>query len=85
MLTAISRRSALVLAKNEQLVAECKARGELIQGPRIVGFEAASAVFSIFGRARRIAQAMQIPVYSGLRDDQIRRVARVVRSVLEHA
>jgi dTDP-4-amino-4,6-dideoxygalactose transaminase len=28
---------------------------------------------------------MQIPVHSGLRDDQIQRVARVVRGVLEHA
>ena len=35
--------------------------------------------------ARRAAQAMQIPVHSGLRDDQIQRVARVVRGVLEHA
>ena len=37
------------------------------------------------GGARRAAQAMQIPVHSGLRRDQIERVARVVRSVLEHA
>jgi dTDP-4-amino-4,6-dideoxygalactose transaminase len=35
--------------------------------------------------ARRAAQAMQIPVHSGLGDDQIQRVARVVRGVLEHA
>jgi hypothetical protein len=28
---------------------------------------------------------MQIPVHSGLRRDQIERVARVVRGVLEHA
>jgi dTDP-4-amino-4,6-dideoxygalactose transaminase len=35
--------------------------------------------------ARRAAQAMQIPVHSGLRPDQIERVASVVRGVLEHA
>ena len=35
--------------------------------------------------ARRAAQAMQIPVHSGLRQDQIERVARVVWGVLEHA
>ncbi len=35
--------------------------------------------------ARRTAQAMQVPVYSGLRRDQLERVADVVRGVLEHA
>jgi dTDP-4-amino-4,6-dideoxygalactose transaminase len=35
--------------------------------------------------ARRAAGAMQIPVYSTLTDEQARRVARVVRRVLEHA
>jgi dTDP-4-amino-4,6-dideoxygalactose transaminase len=35
--------------------------------------------------ARRASQAMQIPVYSTLTDDQVERVARVVRSVLERA
>lgn len=35
--------------------------------------------------ARRAAQAMQIPIYAGLSREQIERVARVVRGVLEHA
>ncbi len=35
--------------------------------------------------ARRAAQAMQIPVHSGLRRDQIERVATVVRDVLASA
>jgi dTDP-4-amino-4,6-dideoxygalactose transaminase len=35
--------------------------------------------------ARRAAGAMQIPVYSTLTDEQVQRVARVVRSVLTHA
>jgi len=43
MLTAISRYGARVLPNTEQLVAECKARGELIQGPHIARFEAAFA------------------------------------------
>src|SRR5262245_42876006 len=43
MLTAISRYGARVLPNTEQLVAGCKARGELIQGPQIAEFEAAFA------------------------------------------
>jgi dTDP-4-amino-4,6-dideoxygalactose transaminase len=35
--------------------------------------------------ARRAAGAMQVPVYSSLSDDQVQRVARVVRSVLARA
>jgi dTDP-4-amino-4,6-dideoxygalactose transaminase len=35
--------------------------------------------------ARRAAQAIQIPIYSTLRDDQIARVANVVRDVLARA
>jgi dTDP-4-amino-4,6-dideoxygalactose transaminase len=35
--------------------------------------------------ARRASQAIQIPIYSSLRDDQIARVANVVRDVLGHA
>src|SRR5262245_13148664 len=42
-LTAISRYGARVLPNTEQLVAGCKARGELIQGPQIAEFEAAFA------------------------------------------
>ncbi len=43
MLTAISRYGARVLPNTEQIVAGCKARGELIQGPQISQFEAAFA------------------------------------------
>ena len=43
MLTAISRYGARVLPNTEQLVAGCKARRELIQGPQIAQFEAAFA------------------------------------------
>jgi dTDP-4-amino-4,6-dideoxygalactose transaminase len=43
MLTAISRYGARVLPNTEELVAGCKARGELIQGPQIAQFEAAFA------------------------------------------
>src|SRR5437870_5748349 len=43
MLTAISRYGARVLPNTEQLIAECKARGEFIQGPDIARFEHAFA------------------------------------------
>jgi len=43
VLTAISRYGARVLPNTEQLVAGCKARGELIKGPQIAEFEAAFA------------------------------------------
>jgi perosamine synthetase len=43
MLTAISRYGARVLPNTEALVADCKARGEFIQGPQIAEFEAAFA------------------------------------------
>jgi len=43
MLTAISRYGARVLPDTEEIVAGCKARGELIQGPQIAQFEAAFA------------------------------------------
>src|SRR5262252_716995 len=39
MLTAISRYGARVLPETEEIVAGCKARGELIQGPQIAQFE----------------------------------------------
>ena len=39
MLTAISRYGARVLPNTEELVADCKARGEFIQGPHIARFE----------------------------------------------
>src|SRR4051812_39970697 len=43
MLTAISRYGARVLPNTEELVAQCKARGEFIQGPHIARFEEAFA------------------------------------------
>ena len=43
MLSAISRYGARVLPNTEEIVADCKARGELIQGPQISQFEAAFA------------------------------------------
>jgi len=43
MLTAISRYGARVLPDTEEIVAGCKARGELIKGPHIAEFEAAFA------------------------------------------
>src|SRR5438128_5883585 len=43
MRAAISRYGARVLPNTEELVADCKARGEFIQGPQIAEFEAAFA------------------------------------------
>jgi dTDP-4-amino-4,6-dideoxygalactose transaminase len=43
MLTAVSRYGARVLPNNEELVASCKSRGELIQGPLIPLLEAGIA------------------------------------------
>jgi perosamine synthetase len=43
MLTAISRYGARVLPNTEEIVAGCKVRDELIQGPQIAEFEAAFA------------------------------------------
>ena len=43
MRAAISRYGARVLPNTEDLVSDCKARGEFIQGPQIAEFEAAFA------------------------------------------
>src|SRR5262245_33988517 len=43
MLPAISRYGARVLPNTQELIAECRARGEFIQGPHIARFEAAFA------------------------------------------
>src|SRR5438034_192715 len=43
MLTAISRYGARVIPNTEQIAADCRARGEFIQGPHIDRFEAAFA------------------------------------------
>jgi dTDP-4-amino-4,6-dideoxygalactose transaminase len=58
MLTAISRYGARVLPNTQQLIAGCKARGELIQGPQIAEFERAferragggTAIAAAYGR-----------------------------------
>src|SRR3989440_7182434 len=43
MRAAISRYGARVLPNTEELVADCRTRGEFIQGPRIAEFESAFA------------------------------------------
>jgi perosamine synthetase len=43
VLTAISRYGARVLPDTEQRIADCKARGEFVEGPDIARFEAAFA------------------------------------------
>src|ERR1700730_10122821 len=53
MLTAISRYGARVLPNTEEIVADCKARGELIQGPQIARFE--DAFVRRFGTGHSIA------------------------------
>jgi len=55
MLSAISRYGARVLPNTEQIVAGCKARGELIQGPQISQFEAAFARRAGMDPARAVA------------------------------
>ena len=58
MLTAISRYGARVLPDTEALIAACKGRGELIQGPQIAEFEHAfeqragsgTAISAAYGR-----------------------------------
>src|SRR6266404_7148511 len=73
MLTAISRYGARVLPNTEELVADCKARGEFIQGPQIAEFEAAfarrhgldptSAITAAYGRMAfyYILKALDLP------------------------
>ena len=55
MLSAISRYGARVLPNTEQIVAGCKARGELIQGPQISQFEASFARRAGMDPARAVA------------------------------
>jgi dTDP-4-amino-4,6-dideoxygalactose transaminase len=54
-MTAISRYGARVLPNTKQLVAACKARGELVQGPQIAEFEAAFARRAGIDPSRAIA------------------------------
>src|SRR3954453_7517647 len=55
MLSAISRYGARVLPNTEEIIAGCKARGELIQGPQISQFEAAFARRAGMGPAHAVA------------------------------
>src|ERR1700745_1778148 len=57
MLTAISRYGARVLPNTEELVADCKARGEFIQGPQIAEFEAAFAARPGLGPSHAVTAA----------------------------
>ena len=74
--------------QRDELVVRCVRRGVDIETLHVdvpPDMELFGTVKAEADGARRAAQAMQIPVHSGLRDDQIQRVARVVRGVLEHA
>src|SRR6476469_8402015 len=74
--------------QRDELVVRCVRRGVDIETLHVdvpPDMELFGTVKAEADGARRAAQAMQIPVHSGLRRDQIERVARVVRSVLEHA
>ena len=51
MLTAISRYGARVLPNTQQIIAECRRRGQLVRGPQIEEFEDAFAVRLGEGRA----------------------------------
>src|SRR6266481_7485014 len=76
MRAAISRYGARVLPNTEELVADCKARGEFIQGPQIAEFEAAfarrhgleppSAITASYGRMAfyYILKALDLPAGS---------------------
>src|SRR5439155_1658345 len=73
MRAAISRYGASVLPNTEDLVSDCKARGEFIQGPQIAEFEAAfarrhglqapSAIAAAYGRMAfyYILKALDLP------------------------
>jgi perosamine synthetase len=76
MLTAISRYGARVLPNTEQLIAGCRTRSELIQGPHVAAFEGAfarragmdprQAVATSYGRMAffYILQALGLPAGS---------------------
>src|SRR5215471_5401223 len=76
MRSAISRYGARVLSNTEELVADCTARGEFIQGPQIAEFEAAfarrhgldppSAITAAYGRMAfyYILKALDLPAGS---------------------
>src|SRR5436853_7930394 len=76
MRAAISRYGARVFPETEDIVAACKARGEVIQGPQIQQFEAAfarrhgldagSAITAAYGRMAfyYILKALDLPAGS---------------------
>jgi perosamine synthetase len=51
MMKAISRYGARVIPNTQELIAECKRRGEFVQGPQIAEFEQAFASYHGTGRA----------------------------------
>ncbi len=72
-------------AKRDELVVQCVRRGidvETLHVDVCSDLELFGDARAEMPGARRAAQAMQLPVYSTLTDDQARRVARVVRGVL---
>src|SRR5207237_8557312 len=74
--------------KRDELVVGCVRRGIDIETLHVdvpPDMELFGNVRADADGARRAAQAMQIPVHSGLQRDQIARVAGVVRGVLEQA
>ena len=71
--------------KRDELVVRCVRRGIDIETLHVdvpPDMELFQGVTAEADGARRAAQAMQIPIYSGLRPDQIERVATTVRAVL---
>jgi dTDP-4-amino-4,6-dideoxygalactose transaminase len=73
--------------QRDELVVRCVRRGIDIETLHVdvpPDMELFGTVKAEVEGARRAMQAMQIPVHSGLRREQIERVARVVRGVLEH-
>jgi perosamine synthetase len=74
--------------QRDELVVRCVRRGVDIETLHVdvpPDMELFGSVAAEANGARRAAQAMQIPVHSGLRRDQIERVATVVRDVLASA
>jgi perosamine synthetase len=71
MLTAVSRYGARVVSNTEQIIADCRKRGELVRGPRIAEFEAKfaerlgvpRAISTSFGRMAfyYILRALDLP------------------------
>jgi hypothetical protein len=74
--------------KRDDLVVRCVRRGIDVETLHVdvpPDMELFGTVRAEADGARRAAEAMQIPVYSGLRQDQIERVASIVHAVLAEA